>query len=699
MSWSFAVPGGTFVAALLGVAFFALVLLAARRRPPGWLLGLRIATAALGWCFAVQPTTITEDEEVREGTLVVLADDSRSMGLREGEGPRGAWLNGLRERWSGYDNVVFRRFGTDVSAWDGALGFRDGDSAIHNALDAVRAEEGVGAVLLLSDGGETERVRELGEGPAVHVVPIGPDSIRDDAIVDVQSDPVGFLRQRSLVRVSVVRSGARGAIPVRLFEGERLLGERLVDVNEAGEGDAVFRFEPRRIGRAAFRVTLPIEVDDAVPQNNDRAFLMEIKRDRLRVLLVAGRPTWDVRFLRAFLEDDASIDLISFFILRTTSDLTVASPEEMALIPFPTDELFREHLGSFDLIVFQDFDYAPYDMAGYLPGIASYVERGGSFAMLGGDRSFGSGGYASTPLADVLPVRFDDVDRPARGARAGAFAPTIAEGADYHPLVRLEVDVAANLQRWRDLEPLLGSNRFRGVGPNAQVLLERGRDPVLVAQEVGEGRVLAFGADSSFRWAMATGGRTGDRSHYDRFYDRVIRWLARDPALDSAQVSTSRVRYGPGARVDVRFLARDGRYGPVASASLQLDENESRSVTLAADGSGRASLIAPDEPGVHTLTLRADEEPLAQESFVVEGGGQELADVRVRRDLLTRLAQQTGGTVYETGDVGAPDAIDSTRRRSRGVRAFAPFSTVYAAAVLLILLLTSWLLRRRFGEN
>jgi Ca-activated chloride channel homolog len=36
--------------------------------------------------------------------------------------------------------------------------------------------------------------------------------------------------------------------------------------------------------------------------------------------------------------------------------------------------------------------------------MAGYVERGGSLAMIGGDSSFGLGGYAASPLATVMPV-------------------------------------------------------------------------------------------------------------------------------------------------------------------------------------------------------------------------------------------------------------------------------------------------------
>ena len=94
----------------------------------------------------------------------------------------------------------------------------------------------------------------------------------------------------------------------------------------------------------------------------DKVITVAVARDRVRLLHVAGRPTYDVRALRTWLKSDASVDVVAFFILRTHTDNVHASPDELALIPFPVDELFTKHLPSFDAVVLQDFDAAPYGL-------------------------------------------------------------------------------------------------------------------------------------------------------------------------------------------------------------------------------------------------------------------------------------------------------------------------------------------------
>src|SRR4029079_11924871 len=109
--------------------------------------------------------------------------------------------------------------------------------------------------------------------------------------------------------------------------------------------------------------------------------------------------------------------------------------------PFPTDELFRESLHTFDLVVLQNFNYGPYQMAHYLPFIRDYVLQGGALAMLGGDLSFGVGGYAGTPIESILPVELDADVKRTGGVDAKAVSPRLTTVGRTHPLTALALDV------------------------------------------------------------------------------------------------------------------------------------------------------------------------------------------------------------------------------------------------------------------
>ncbi|MCC6875035.1 MAG: hypothetical protein IT378_12075 [Sandaracinaceae bacterium] len=696
------------------------------------LVSLRVATALLAWAVAVQPRWIGERTEQVEGRLAVLFDASRSMTLPRGEEARARRAQALAARWASASRLPVATFSfgerlatADMSALGERYAAQDDQSRRGAALASLLAQDQgeIGGVVVVSDGadrtGGLDPARLAHFGARIHTVAVAEPDLRDDAIVEVQADPVGFLRRQARVRV-VVRAlgGSGGPVPVTLRRGEEVEREVVVELGEDGSAEVEIPFTPGHLGRAVDRVSIPRAADDAVPENNERAFLVRVVRDKLRVLLVAGQPSWDERFLRAFLKRDPATDLISFFILRSTSDLTMAGADELALIPFPTDELFNEHLGSFDLVVFQNFEYGPYQMAEYLPRIRDYVLRGGSFAMIGGPISFASGGYAQTPIAEILPVDLPPPGTPdTRTVVTDRFHPRLSEGLERHPLLALLPDVAQSAAAWSALAPLNGANVVSRVRPGAAVLLEHpshrmqggGALPILVLGGAGRGRTLALTTDTTWRWGITTGGLTGDASAYERFWDRAVRWLARDPALEPARVTTDRERYGPGARARVEAVLRDARYAPYGERDAALvllgdGESELGRAPVRTDAEGRASatLVLPRAAGAYRVQARLPfiEDPIAEEWLVVEAGGDELADPRADVERLRALSEATGGRfVAAPEDAPLLGDFDATRTRSLGTEERAPFGTPWAIAALVALFAAEWVVRRRWGRR
>ncbi len=716
----------------LACALLALVVLAFREhatlasvRRRRVLDALRIASVLAALALMLQPQWSRERVEEVQGRLAVLLDASRSMSVRKGDKTRTAEVSETLSR--AFDRAKQKPSlytfsdelapATRAALSDETLASGDDTRIAHALASLVADDRELGAVLLVTDGADKNAAglpAALARlGVRVHTLATGSDAELDDAsIVTLQADSVAFLREPAQVQVHVrAASSQKGPLPITLRQGSIVLSETDVEIGADGSGVANLSFTPTRLGRAAYTVSIPTASDDPVPQNNQRAFLVRVVREKLRVLLVCGEPSWDARFLRALLKGNPAIDLITFFILRTQNDNSMAPPGELSLIPFPTDELFEQHLGSFDLVIFQDFDFGPYQMGRYLPHIRDYVMNGGSFAMLGGARSFGAGGYQGTPIADVLPV---DIVSGEHTVDLAQFAPQLVAEATHHPLVELAPRLSDNIAAWAGLSPLVGVNLVAGAREGAQVLLQHpkitGQNgepmPVLVAGNAGRGRSVALLSDSSFRWGITTGGRTGDTSAYERFWDRTLRWLGRDPLLDPAQVSTDRERYGPGAKLRVTAYLRDTRYRVLAQHGFRVvlrsdDGQLLRELPITSDAEGHATveLAAPTVAGAYTIAVRDEgsSDALAEESFVVEAGGDELADPRAHPELLRKIAEATGGHSFDAGAELSFDDLPSTRSHTLGTDVYAPFATPWFFACFVALICSEWWLRRRFG--
>ena len=156
------------------------------------------------------------------------------------------------------------------------------------------------------------------------------------------------------------------------------------------------------------------------------------------------------------LRRDPNVDLVSFFILRTETDEQPWNHDDLSLIPFPTFEIFEEQLRSFDLVIFQNFNYAPYGVEPFLPNVRDYVEEGGAIAMIGGDLSFASGGYGLTALRDVLPVELPAAPPTLEGETDASlttdlFKPRLTPEGHTHPVTSLLLDARENEARWGKL--------------------------------------------------------------------------------------------------------------------------------------------------------------------------------------------------------------------------------------------------------
>jgi uncharacterized membrane protein len=594
----------------------------------------------------------------------------------------------------------------------------DDATRLRQALDYALSndeERNIGSIIVVSDGADETFNAETfaldASSPVIHSVVVGADaSLDDQAILALRADTTAYVGVPAIIRADVRAVGAlRGAkLRVQLWHESRLEQETLAVLDANGRGTVQFEVTPKRVGRALYRLLIPAADRDEVPENNVRAALLRVGRERLRALLVAGRPSWDVRFLRDFLKRDGSVDLVSFFILRASSDLTAASTNELALIPFPTDELFREHLGSFDVVIFQNFDYAPYEMASYLPRIEEYVKRGGSFAMIGGDRSFGEGRYAGTPIESVLPVKIGG-----GGIVRGATRAEVSRKLARHPIVALGPDVNLTRKTWNTLPPIHGANRVASVKPGAQVLLQHPRArvagaplPLLVVGESGRGRAAALMTDATWRWRFAADEVTVGSDEYELFWDRMIRWLTRDPLLEPARISTDRERYGLGAKLEVSGRLRDPFYRPMRGT--QVDIRFEPSVTTEPlgttqtdlDGRLRVTVPGPRAAGAYEVIAEVDGKELAREVFVVEEGSDELADLEAMPAGLQAISERTGGRVFLGVDDVPPLAdLASTTRRASGLVSKQPLSSPWFVFLTLAILGATWILRRRWGRR
>jgi uncharacterized membrane protein len=712
------------------------------------LLALRALSALAALFLLLEPAVQLLQTARVKNRLAILVDASRSMRFPvEPGGPTRAEAAAtfLREHRAELERLGDRAalewhvFDRDVSPSDPAalsrgVEPRGGRTDLLGALQAVSSGSGSGrrlaGAVIVSDGADNAaladgltpalRQRLVQLGVPVSAVAVGRDAPRDLAVERVAVDDFAFVRNTLTVEATLTARGFDGEpVQVVLRREGQVVAQAAVKLERGKERYTVpLSFAPDTTGTFVFTVQAPVFPGEAVTDNNARSFVLRVIRDRVRVLLVAGRPSWDERFLRGLLKQDPNVDLISFFILRTATDRS-GPQEELSLIPFPVSDIFGEQLRTFDAVLFVNFAYEPYrsmGIEGYLPRIRDYVRGGGGFAMVGGEQSFGEGRYGVTALAEILPVEATD----GLGIAEEEIRPRLTAEGRRHPVTSLAGGEVSGDTAWAALPPLATLNRTRALPPEsgARVLLEApsvtvlGRPaPVVAVREVGAGRSMAVATDSTWFWGFLAAEESGGPRAYLRFWNAALRWLVRDPSLTPLAVQPDRPAVEPGEPIGLSVQARGADWGPAAGAAVtaELVGEDGKVVgraqaTAGPDGVARIELPSPP-PGAYRIVATgpppAPGAPPERSSsaVAVRANGPEDADAAPRPELLRAIAEATRGAFVALPSrslpevpLADPEVVEVGRRKDVPIWDRAAF-----LALLCATLAAEWILRRRWG--
>ncbi|MBM4053848.1 MAG: hypothetical protein FJ264_04070 [Planctomycetes bacterium] len=658
------------------------------------LFSLRMTGILLIVFLLFQPQIEQKEVLKLKNKVVCLLDTSKSMSLKGGDTNivRSRLVENFftdndsffKELQSNFDVDFFTFSGTpaETSYKDIKTGITpDGeDTDFVQTLKYLQQrykDTNVKAVLLFSDGKDTiarpdnvntsdhvsTLARELA-APFFTFAPAENMEVRDIAISSISYNTFTFARNPWKADVTIKVMGYNNLkLPVTLKEGNDIISTKVVNTGNEREHNIALSFTPYKIGTFLYTVSLPVQPNEAITENNQVSFLVKVVRDKIRIMHVCGRPSWDERFLRQTLKNDPNIDLVSFFILRTPNDFSNASNDELSLIPFPVDELFTQVLNSFDLVIFQNFDYRPYDssiyrFSYYLNNIETFVkEQGGSFLMIGGDLSFTQGGYDGTAIEEILPVHLTSGTDRTETSRSHAL---LTENGQLHPVTTLDINRERNISIWENLPDLDGCNITTQPKTDAVVLATysaQGTPPLIAVRDAGLGRCMAITTDSLWRWNLLSVGRGGSNRHYMKFWQNSIKWLIKDPMFNPVHITVSKETYLPKEEVQVNIKVLGKNYQPWEGVQLEIDvTNEftgknilaNRGITES-DGQYKFSFKHEDEGFYIIKTIaRIDSEMIGQDHtiFSIMKTDKEFKDTSIQRELLMKLAEVSGGKYF-----------------------------------------------------
>jgi hypothetical protein len=575
------------------------------------------------------------------------------------------------------------------------------------------------AIILLSDGVVTEGV-PLAEAARqarnnnVPLIAVGlgsPHPPRDIELAEVLVDEIVFVDDPVNVLVRIKASGLEGqpaTIRLRRDGDPTPLAEKTITLPSAGQMlTQRLSHRPTKAGRLAYVVEIHPRDDETDQQNNRQRRLVEVRDEKIRVLVAHAQPSYEFRFVKNLLERDSTIELSTYL---QDADPDYAEQDKTALRSFPVS---RDELFEYDVLVLGDVDPRLLPRSLWESVRAFVVENGGGIVFAAGPRCLPWLYRDLEAVSGLFPMDLKELDAtasrsPEEAARGFTVRPTPL--GLQNAAIQLGDTPAETENIWRHLPPLYWLFPIEDLKPGAQVLAQSAFStshpswPVICFQYVGAGRVLFHAIDSTWRWRLGAGD-----AYFARYWVQAVRFLARGKLARGrgAQLTADRRQYGRGEAVELRLRFLDPRVAPAG---------HDVSVVIGAANQPRRRVALRRNPAVETVFQASLEDlpvgdyeallaepqlpgnpPATQFSVVAPPG--EFARPQMDAATLSAAAETTRGKFYTLAD--ANRLLEELPAGRRMLLEDLPptdlWNRWWMLAAFLGVITTEWILRKRKG--
>ena len=634
-----------------------------------------------------------------------------------------------------------------IEGWDQAT---DIAGALNEVMEQVPPDQLAG-VVLVSDGRHNrpgsieDAARRYGilDAPIAVIASGSEIPPKDAAIVSVKAPDSVYLGDRVRMAAKLKFDGYRGKrAKVTLFSGDEELESREVAIPQDHHREEVrFRHVPDEGGIGEYRIVVSGLEDERFDNNNDWSFKTVVTDARTNVLIIEGAPRWEFRYLRnLFYGRDQSVHLQSVLL---EPDRIVGQQE--AKIPASASRPFgdskatalpasEEEWRKFDVIIVGDLEVNALSDEQWEILRLCVTDRAALLVLIAGPRSMPHA-FSSEAASQLIPVNYAASRRTYFGGKE-KFNFALTNIGKSHPITAQVEGRVRNEQVWAEFPELRWRHPITGIKDGAEVLLyaensnkkkpvirsgdrlnaalaeisnRRAREAenaLLVTRQTGNGKVAMLLTDRT--WRLREG--VGDVFHH-RFWGQLVRWGA-GPNLRSgtktARLGTDQLTYTGDDPVSIMARLREKNLAPIRDEELVAEifrEGEKvGTVPLnyrdGSNGIHQAKAGPYREPGNYEIRLSGSElnEELATNFRVVGSlSATELAETTLNLPLLENIARLSGGRILEDGDDNLASLFLSGGETREELRETTLWDRWPLMLLLVILLTTEWVLRRRSG--
>jgi hypothetical protein len=655
------------------------------------LSSLRAITFLVIMLLVLNPFFFSTKEENQNPKVLVLLDNSESVSISKGE------YNGIQDYQSALDQLIslkpeqveadFFSVGSSTKQIQSidSLTFNETSSNFIDAVTQVQElEDDYSAALLISDG-----IITFGRNPLItasnldipfYTIGLGDtSSVRDITINNIITNATGYTDTRHIVEIEIAQNGFDGSpstIQINDSEGQSIVEREIEFTGTESITLEEFEILLTEEGLIPFEVEISSRPEEWSTENNSQSFSIDVLDSKTRVLHIASEIHPDVKFIRTLLSTDPSMELQTLTWLGGNQFVEQDNPEfeNLDLIILHGNPSQIPSLTFMDLI--EDVPTLFLD----LPNSRRFNNRQSNYALIQnlGSQVFEMSIFPSTTIESHPIMEFDEI-------QYDALAPVLSS-------LRTEVLVA-------DAIDLLKIG-FQGIQTESAMM---------VVTERGDLRRAHL---SSWGWYRLFQSPSEDEQKFvTQLFSNVVSWASNNPDNRRLKISPSQSTFNSTDQVIINasLINESGNPEPDATIELHIysEDTEERVFNLNNLGSGNYSLTLDQlNTGLFSFsaTARKDNRVIDEQSgeFLVEDSNTEFINTQRNDELLSGLANETGGSFFKFDEVSElwTNVSDSDVLESNLITVESyhfPVRSIFWFIIVVLLLGTEWILRKFYS--
>lgn len=559
-------------------------------------------------------------------------------------------------------------------------------------FDLLKSADDINTITIVSDGIITDGHEPIYEtekiGAPVFTIGIGDSSYQKDIYIkDVIFNQNIYAEKPTEIEVSLIQTGYDNQLTrVSLFEEDKLVQTKDVQLSSTGISKIKFDFTPRSSGEKRMRITtsaLPSEFNSI---NNSKVFYLNVIKSKVKVTVVSGSPSPDLSSILNSLSADKNIDV---------RKIVQIGPNKFI------DELNLALIDSADILFVIDFPRQN-SSEELINKVFRNIQNNKPFFL------------QITPNTDLNKLK-----------RLETYLPvSISSINDENILIQPDIvtgnfnsifsSMSAQQNIWLSLPPINRNNSelipkaessilIRSIAKNIPL-----NTPLLVSRSLGRQRSISLIAGDIWRWQLSVADR--NPFFFSNFINDIVKWLNLADSKKQFTIRPGKKIYDVGEKLEFTAELYDQTFTPISSAEVTLDirrgpTNYNLKLDKLKDGifvGDFESMVTGDYSFEATAKFDGVELKSDAGRFSIVPGSIEKLDTRMNINFLKQLAHISGGRYYSIDDykklIGEIKKINQNMDSSRIIfDEIQLWSNMWTIVLIISLFTIEWFIRKRIG--